>query len=77
MYFLGVGMEFKVGTQWATRINRQGRCPLKWVPLPLCPGPPLSGQSTSELHQEGQAGLTPGLLSSLCKGQSSCNYGKV
>lgn len=38
MYFLGEGMKVKVGTQGATGIKGQGRCPLICVPLPLTLG---------------------------------------
>lgn len=32
---------------------------------------PTNGQSTSELHGEGQAGLAPGLLDNLCGGHAA------
>lgn len=47
-YFLGVGMKFKVSTQWATGINRYGKCPLKWIPSSLSPGPLIHGESYTE-----------------------------
>lgn len=63
-YFLGVGMKFRVSTRWATGINRYGKCPVKWIPSSLSPGPPFNGKNCTEeaIRQsvKGQAAGTTG-----------------